>query len=298
MSPFYSTRLIPQVTPQSAPWRLSEALLKGLLLELDLTPKPGLVDRRDSGSHQDLNYPLMRRSITQLADYFTACARALHTGGTIETLRDLGIQAERHMFATLGTNTHRGAIFLGGVMMAAVHHAQSTDEQAVSDAIAAVAEQLFSHRLPRRTKGAQARQRYHAGGIIQETLAGLPSVFSVAVPALRQAQQLGLTQRDSHLLALARLMQIVEDTTALRRCGPAGLAQLKRDGTILETLLLNQVDPVLFLVAANQHYQTQRLTMGGVADLLAISTSWLLFTPQDMAPEPRLRPSVQPAALL
>ncbi|MCB1717853.1 MAG: hypothetical protein KDK05_22225, partial [Candidatus Competibacteraceae bacterium] len=62
--------------------------------------------------------------------------------------------------------------------------------------------------------------------------------------------------------------------------------------------LLNQVDPVLFLVAANQHYQTQRLTMGGVADLLAISTSWLLFTPQDMAPEPRLRPSVQPAALL
>ena len=40
---------------------LADALSIGLRVELDLTPKPGLVDRWDSGSHDDLDYRLMIR---------------------------------------------------------------------------------------------------------------------------------------------------------------------------------------------------------------------------------------------
>jgi triphosphoribosyl-dephospho-CoA synthase len=73
-------------------------------------------------------------------------------------------------------------------------------------------------------------------------------------------------------------MQKVEDTTALRRCGPLGLARLRRDGARLEELLLTGLDPVPFLVEANDGYRRQRLTMGGVADLIGTCAAWALFT--------------------
>lgn len=259
-------------------WRLVEALLGGLWAELDLTPKPGLVDRWDSGSHEDLDYSLMARSIALLELYFSDCANALLDDCSIERLRKLGILAEQRMFEQLGSNTHRGAIFLGGVLLASVHAAQSLETAAVSAAVADVAGRLFAERLPSATKGSRVRARYKAGGIVQETLNGLPAVFTVAVPALHEADQLGFGQRDSLFLALARLMQKVEDTTALRRCGPAGLAQIKCDGEDLELLLLKRIDPVPFLTETNRRYQAQCLTMGGVADLLAIGVAWKLST--------------------
>ena len=255
--------------------------------ELDLTPKPGLVDRRDNGSHQDLNYPLMVRSIRLLERYFFDCAADLEAGGAFGRLRERGVVAERAMLERLGANTHRGAIFLGGLLLGAVHAAAARDSATVSLAVAEAAHGLFAGGLPTGTKGGEARVRYGAGGIVREALCGFPSVFEVGVPALRDAGRMGLGRRDSLFLAMARLMQTVEDTTALRRCGPAGLARLKHDGTKLEALLVNGIDPAAFLTDANRCYRLQRLTMGGVADLLAISVAWRLFGSRDRGPARR-----------
>jgi len=238
------------------------------------------VDRWNNGSHDDLNYSLMARSIHLLASYFSACAAALAAGHPLERLRELGIGAERDMSNQFHTNTHRGAIFLGGLLLAGVYSAGSRDRAAVSAAVADAAHRLFATSLPTQTKGGTVRGRYQAGGIIQEALDGLPSVFEVGAPALREAGQLGFAQRDGLFLAMARLMRTVEDTTALRRRGPAGLAQLKRDGVTLEALLLNGYDPVVFLTNANHQYRLKRLTMGGVADLLALSVAWERFEPR------------------
>lgn len=265
-------------SPLSSTAEFAGALLTGLRAELDLTPKPGLVDRHDSGSHEDLDHALMVRSIRLLGVYFDGCVAALDEGQPIERLRELGVVAEQRMFSQLGSNTHRGVIFLGGVLLAAVHASDSRDAATVSDAVAAVAQRLFASRLPVHTKGSRVRAHYGVGGIVGEALDGLPALFSVAVPALRLAGQRGWRQRDGLFLAMARLMQTVEDTTALRRCGPAGLARLRRDGERLETLLMNGVDAVGFLRSANQHYQAMRLTMGGVADLLAMAVAWRQYS--------------------
>src|SRR5580700_4428834 len=45
---------------------------QALIAEAELTPKPGLVDRRGSGAHSDLSLDLMRRSATVLQPYFAA----------------------------------------------------------------------------------------------------------------------------------------------------------------------------------------------------------------------------------
>jgi triphosphoribosyl-dephospho-CoA synthase len=257
--------------------RLAEALVAGLRRELELTPKPGLVDRWDNGSHDDLNYGLMEHSIALLERYFFACVAQLQTGCPLERLREIGIRAEERMLKSFGTNTHRGAIFLGGVLLAAVDACGSRDADTVSNAVADCAHRLFLARLPRHTKGERVRTRYGVGGIVREALDGFPSVFRIGVPALREAGRLGLDDRDALFLAMARLMQTVQDTTALRRCGPGGLAVLRKDGARLESLLLSGADPLPFLVCVNQRYRALRLTMGGIADLLGLCAAWILF---------------------
>ena len=257
--------------------QLAEALAAGLRRELDLTPKPGLVDRWDNGSHDDLDYALMVRSIALLEDYYFDCAAELHAGCEIERLRTLGVRTEQRMFARLGTNTHRGAIFLGGLLLAAVHSTDSQDAVTVSDAVAACAHRLFATRLPRHTKGGKVRANYGVGGIIREALDGFPSVFRIGVPALRESRRLGLGDRDALFFAMARLMQTVEDTTALRRCGAPALARLRKDGAGLEERLRAGIDPVPFLIRVNGLYRECRLTMGGVADLLGLCVAWAAF---------------------
>ena len=249
-------------------------LATGLQCELDLTPKPGLVDRWNSGSHDDLSYPILLRSVELLAQYFLRCAQALDAGAPVEHLRGLGRDTEADMLRMFSTNTHRGAIFLGALMLAGVHRASCDDAESVRVGICAAAQELFDVSVPKTTPGAAVRSRYQVGGIISEALLGLPAVFDVAVPALQCGERLGMRQRDAQLLAMSRLMQTVEDTTTLRRCGEFGLHRLRNDGRRLERTLEDGCDPIEFLVALNHDYRAARMTMGGVADLLGLAFAW------------------------
>ena len=54
----------PRVGPPPAGWpftadTLAVTLVQGATRELELTPKPGLVDQLDNGSHPDLTFGLM-----------------------------------------------------------------------------------------------------------------------------------------------------------------------------------------------------------------------------------------------
>src|SRR6202453_5503171 len=55
---------------------LSQLAWQSMIAEAELTPKPGLVDGRGSGSHSDLSLALMRRSADAIAPYFTRMALA------------------------------------------------------------------------------------------------------------------------------------------------------------------------------------------------------------------------------
>ena len=256
--------------------RLARALIWGVQAELDLTPKPGLVDRCDSGSHEDLNYLLMARSIELLEAHFQKCVVGLEQEQPLAWFRELGIATEKRMIQSFGTNTHRGAVFLGTLLLIGVHDAGS-DSRAVSLAVATNSRRLFSTAMPLNTIGSKTRLHYRVGGIVEEAMNGLPALFRVGVPSLQEAESLKWSQSHGQFLALARLMQSVTDTTALRRCGPTGLLQLVRDGSQLETLLRQGGDPLKLLSELNSQYREARLTMGGVADLLAMTIAWGYF---------------------
>ncbi len=255
--------------------RLAAALEAGLLAELELTPKPGLVDRADAGSHPDLSYGLMARSVALVGAYLREVAASLGRGEPLAAQVALGQAAEDRMLAALGANTHRGAVFLGGLVLVARHRAPA-GEGALRDAVREVAGQLLPGRRLDGSHGDRARRAFGVGGVVGEALGGLPSVFEAALPAWRAARARGAGGEAAAFAAMAALMEVVEDTTALHRGGAAGLARVRADGRELRRRLEAGEDHRAFLAAANEAWRAERLTMGGVADLLGVALGLLV----------------------
>ena len=70
----WDTANLDPVAPGLTSKRLASLAREALIAEAELTPKPGLVDRRGSGAHHDLSLALMRQSATAIEPYFAAMA--------------------------------------------------------------------------------------------------------------------------------------------------------------------------------------------------------------------------------
>lgn len=245
-------------------------------MELYLTPKPGLVDLADCGSHPDLSICTMERSIQYVSDYLDEMVSSLAAGEAFVHQRHIGVRAEQRLLEQLGTNTHKGFIFLSGMLLIARWHAASADEYAIRQALSALAVEFFKNVAEQSTNGRQARRKYQAGGIVVESIRGFPSIFEEGLPVFRQAMQQHDCFRAASFAMLARLMQTVEDTTTLHRAGSLGLSRVKRDGHQLEQIVAEGDDYIAFLKELNRTYIRMNITTGGIADMLGIAYGCLL----------------------
>ncbi len=244
------------------PSELARALVAGTREELALTPKPGLVDRADNGSHPDLDYARMSRSIDLMPLYFDELITLARAGRPLAEQIAAGRRAEARMEDAIHANAHRGFIFLAGLVLLG---ALRGNGGGLRDSIAGVAREFFAGADPR------LGRRGGLGGIREEALRGLPSVFEIGLPGLRRRRDAGGNRRIASYELMARLMRCVADTTALRRCGSAGLARLRRDGDQILDAIEHGGDPRAMLSRMNDEYRAMLLTMGGVADCMAIT---------------------------
>ncbi len=106
---------------------ISNLIIKSMLYEVSITPKPGLVDRANSGAHSDMDFFTFIDSSVVFYDYFYNCVKiGLEFGEEDFTqlllqIRPIGIEAEKTMFeATKGINTHKGLVFSFGIIAVAV----------------------------------------------------------------------------------------------------------------------------------------------------------------------------------
>lgn len=252
------------------PELLAANLRMGVLRELDLTPKPGLVDRQDSGSHADLSYAGMRASAELLPLYFDEILRYHQKQRPLQDFVQAGVDAEHRMIREIQSNAHKGFIFLSGLVLMA---ACACDGQAdlLRRKISEIAVAFFAGYGSPASHGAGIRNCYGLGGILAEAEQGLPAVFEHGWPKYREALEAGWDTEYAAFYLMAVLMQRVEDTTAIRRCGLEGLARLRRDGARLQRLLERQQAPEPMLTDLNQEYRSSGLTMGGVADCMALT---------------------------
>lgn len=245
---------------------------RALEQEVLLTPKPGLVDRRNSGAHRDMTAETFLRSAAALEPHFVLLARAgeaqaeLPPAETLPPLRRLGMQAEEEMLrATGGVNTHKGALFSIGLLCACAGRQTARRQPLSPETLCALAAETAAGISARElggsgTNGLRVHASTGARGVRGEAESGFASVRQYALPYLRA----GCSQRDQ-LLALLALMRRVEDTNVLHRAGPEGLRWLQqRAGETLERFSLAALEQL------DEECIRRNISPGGCADLLAI----------------------------
>jgi triphosphoribosyl-dephospho-CoA synthase len=236
-----------------------------------------LVDRRGPGAHKDLSLAIMRRSAFAIESYFREMALISATSSPGRRLRErlaaVGRNAERAMLdATGGSNAHKGAIWLLGLLAsAAAMHSEGDTPVAEIAATARHIASFEDRAAPRLVShGDMVAQRYGATGARGEALCGFPHVVDVGLPALRAARARGAAETVARLDALLRIMSQLEDTCLLYRGGEAALASAQQGaaavvraggcGTTLGRECLRLLDRRLLRL---------NVSPGGSADLLA-----------------------------
>ena len=275
VAPLRAPRAVDAVPGQCA---LSRLATRSLLAELVLYPKPGLVSLRDTGSHTDMDASTFVRSLFSLRGYFADIATAGGAAAPFQVLRELGVRAEAAMLAaTGGVNTHRGAIFVLGLLCAAAGRARARGE-APTDVVLrhalhdAWGDALASFAAPagRRSHGALAATRYGATGARGEARRAFPAVFDVALPALREARARGCDARHARLSAFFALLARVDDTNILHRGGAAGLAFVRDCANAFRAGGdVHGAGAIARAEAIHRAFVARRLSPGGCADLLA-----------------------------
>ena len=249
-----------------------------LAFEARLSPKPGLVDAENSGSHADMDLALLLKSVDALEPFFARFAlagereAALDPVGRIFAIRPEGIAAERAMLAvTGGVNTHKGAIFLLGLFCYAAGRLAARGEPLAPARVAGTAalicrgvtKELGEH-------AGRAYARHGAGGARTEAEAGYPGVLRAALTAREKAIALGAEESDAWLLALLALIGRVDDTNVLDRGGEPVSRELKRRAReILRAHPSGGADMREKIRQLDEFCRTRRVSPGGSADLLA-----------------------------
>ncbi len=275
------------VPPTTLPYIIAHLATRALHAELDTTPKPGLVDKDNSGAHRDMDHALMSRSIRAIHPYFVRLA-LLGFAADMPSHDDIvktGIEAERAMFeSTNGVNTYKGALFsMGLAVVAAAGKAwqgYSITPQALSAAISKLA---FAFPDTKGTHGSKAKQTAASEtatfkGALDNAREGYPMLFNDWLPFYANLIKNG--EPHALHLTLLRIMCDLDDTNIVYRTSLAMMKQVKEEsrsvlswwseathgtpqadgGTNLDTILGDM----------NRSFVQRNISPGGSADMLSL----------------------------
>ena len=275
------------VPPTTIPYIIGHLASMALQAELDTTPKPGLVDRKDNGAHRDMDHALMQRSIQALHPYFVRLAQLGFTDKQPchDEIVNIGIEAEREMFkATGGVNTHKGALFsigLAAVALAgeafsritqaercgtmAYNDVNSKQIQSLSNSIASLA-RLFPD--TNGTHGSKAKANNILKGALDNAREGYTQLFKAWLPFYIDR----IAEGDNYALhkTLLRIMCDLDDTNIVYRTSIETMKEVKTEAKQMLDTSRNIVNFEAALQAMNTDYIHRNISPGGSADMLSL----------------------------
>ena len=263
---------------------IASLAVQSLINEVRTTPKPGLVDRRNCGSHRDMTVGLFLASAETLKPYFEECVSiGIDTASrppqeTFPRLRKAGLVAEDAMFrATGGINTHKGAIYTLGILCGSIGRLWTpetpfADNAAITAECARVVCDSVSSDLAAAdgsTAGLRLYRAYGIKGIRGEVAEGLPSVMKIGLPVYKKALDSGLSQNDAGAVTLLHLISQVQDTNLYHRGGAKGADWATNSAQVL--LQSSPYPSVSQIEELDDDFIARNLSPGGCADLLAVT---------------------------
>lgn len=262
-------------TQSLTPADIGRAATLALHDELVLAPKPGLVSLMDSGSHDDMDAYTFMRSLLALRPCFIQMAELGAERAPFAELERCGIAAESRMLvATGGINTHRGAIFVLGLLCAAVAAAQAdrletnvassrtTLDQYWGAALAARCDRVST--LP----GGLAARRHGLRSASHEAALGFPVLFETALPAWMQAR--AQYPAGARLQTFFAILAVLDDCNLAHRGGIAGLHFAREQArNFLACGGAARTGATAHAWRIHRAFVARRLSPGGCADTLA-----------------------------
>lgn len=262
---------------------ISGLAVQSLLYEVSVTPKPGLVDRANSGSHTDMDFYTFLCSASTLAPWFRDMTlRGIRSAGespaaAFLALNYAGKLAERAMFqATGGVNAHKGAIFSVGLLCGAAGRLYGQGAALDADRLlrecAVLAENSRRSTSPQ-TAGERFHQAHGVGGVRSEAASGFPLVQKMGLPLLKTLLEQGYSPDDAGGIVLLHLMAGAEDTCLISRAGYAQWKLLREQ--LRQELSRNPWPDRIARAALDEEFIKHNWSAGGCADLLAIC--WMIL---------------------
>ncbi|WP_409966974.1 triphosphoribosyl-dephospho-CoA synthase CitG [Bengtsoniella intestinalis] len=279
--------------------KLANVAVRALLREVLATPKPGLVDRQNTGAHADMDIHTFERSALALMPYFVQFALygIDHCGqdgqGLLQGLRPLGIKAELAMRkATQGVNTHKGAIFSMGLLTCALGvlygkqlpYSQGQlrlELKALSASLEADFQNVTMETAT--SHGERLYAQHGLRGVRGEAIDGFPHLFDLAYPRFYALRNQGMTLNDAGIITLIDIIANVEDSNIVARSDYATMQKiamrLRQDCQIP----LEEQDYLAYIHSLDQQFTAKNISAGGSADLLAM-TYFLYFLEKEVYP--------------
>lgn len=252
------------IPKSTVPYLVADLAERALRLELDTTPKPGLVDRQDNGAHKDMDYALMSKSISALRPYLTRLAVESAKDIDPAKIKEIGIEAEKAMLkATSGVNTHKGALFCIGLSVAAASclacSTGSVEAYSFKELVSRAASEIPS---ARGTHGAEAKRSFKAVGALENARAAYPELFADWLPYYLSLECDPFRCHKT----LLHIMTTLDDTNILHRRGAEGLAHAEAEAArLLEDFSESGLS---FL---NKDFIRENISPGGSADMLSLT---------------------------
>jgi len=275
---------------------------QAMITEVQLTPKPGLVDRDNTGAHSDMDIDTFIQSANSIFPFLKqfiqegkkTCNEMPKT--SFLALKRLGYQCECQMFtATSGINTHKGMIFACALLLGAMGRLIGLDlpltTTNIQNQIRQLSVGLVNQDLTQITAkkgslsaGEKLYIKYGVTGARGEAESGYDTLFSHSLPTYRYFK--GVTDDDecALLMTLVSMMSKNQDTNLLSRGGITALQSVQNQATSLYDLFSSMFHPHkpkenLFVKRQLKHELKAwdsllihaHLSPGGSADLLAMT---------------------------
>jgi holo-ACP synthase/triphosphoribosyl-dephospho-CoA synthase len=259
--------------------KLSSLAQQAILAEISLTPKPGLVDRFNSGSHADMNYQTFIDSTAAISPWFGDLVRegfAFQEDDLTQALprlRQIGLKMESAMFeATENVNTQKGIIFLMGLSLFACgklfsnnNHFQAEEFRGIIKGICRdlVQNEMGNISLSGKSHGEKMFLKYGFSGARGEAESGFSTVFNFGLPELIQA---GKFYDESLIKSFLAIAANNNDTNILFRSNSEVLNRFKNLCRIAwEDFNTENYTAVIDVC------KQENISPGGSADLLAVT---------------------------
>lgn len=240
--------------------------------ELDLYPKYGLVSRKNSGCHTDMDASTFIKSIEAIKPFVKEyIVYGIHGLNDPYKLKNIGEKAEKAMFQTTsGINTHKGLIFALGVFLPAITKAIIRNEnlnfiiKEISNTSEIIIGDYYKNLLEKenKTHGDIIYLKHKLKGLRGQALNGFRIIFTMPsyknIPVIYRYHEY-----------LIHIMSVLDDTTIIHKTNIETLKEVK--STFKDVLQKGGYSFNKELIKdISDSYIKRNISPGGSADLLVL----------------------------